>query len=120
MVNKEPRDKHEKFIQLAEKRTTKIIQTLESLGKLSDTRNYEFSKDETNKIFLAIKKTLRDTEEKFKQSNVDKYAFSFDSPDGLKNVVEEIGRQELELLNKLNQDPEILEKLKERLSNLNL
>ena len=47
--------KHEKFVRLAEGRTNRIIDSVRSLAKLANKNHYEFSNDEVQRIFTALK-----------------------------------------------------------------
>ena len=69
--------KSEKFIELAQKRTQRIINNLELIGNLSNRRNYIYTDDQYEKIFKAIKMALRDAEEKFAQANTQKESVKF-------------------------------------------
>ncbi len=69
--------KSEKFIELAEKRTQRIINNIELIGNLSNRRNYIYTDDQYEKIFKAIKMALRDAEEKFAQANTQKESVEF-------------------------------------------
>ena len=69
--------KSEKFIELAQKRTQRIINNLELIGNLSNRRNYIYTDDQYEKIFKAIKTALRDAEEKFVQANTQKESVEF-------------------------------------------
>ncbi|EOB3523578.1 hypothetical protein ACIJEF_001591 [Enterococcus faecalis] len=51
--------KEEKFIRLAESRTTNVIQKIQLLGNLSNRRNYEYSNKEVNEIFNAIETEIK-------------------------------------------------------------
>ena len=66
-------NKHDKFQRIAVIRTNKVLKSLRSLSKLSNTRRYDFNKRDVAKIFNAIRnetliaramfdKTLKDNE----------------------------------------------------------
>ncbi|MFA5720007.1 MAG: hypothetical protein WC939_02975 [Acholeplasmataceae bacterium] len=57
--------KKEKFQRLAEARTNRIIEQLDILGNLSNTSNYEYTKEEVQKIFQSIEKALRRVKRQF-------------------------------------------------------
>ena len=46
--------RHEKFKRLATHRTNAVLEKLRLLGNLSSKTNYEYSEEETSKIFSAI------------------------------------------------------------------
>lgn len=68
--------KHDKFIRIAEARTNKLVDMIRLLGNCSNTRTYEYSKEDVSKIFNYLEKELKsarsrfdelqDREEKFK------------------------------------------------------
>jgi len=57
MDNKE--SKHDKFKRLAISRTNGVLKNLRSLAKLSNLRQYDYSKDDIDKIFRAIQNDLK-------------------------------------------------------------
>ena len=52
MKNKE--SSHDRFKRLAMSRTNAVIKNLRSLAKLSNSRRYQYNKNEIDKIFRAI------------------------------------------------------------------
>jgi hypothetical protein len=52
------RDKHAKFVTLAEARVNKSLKDLQLVGNLSNRAAYEFSEGEVRKIFSALQKGL--------------------------------------------------------------
>jgi len=52
-------NKNDKFKRIANKRTNNVLKSLRSLAKLSNTRNYEYSRIEVRKIFSAINDELK-------------------------------------------------------------
>jgi len=61
--------KKERFNRLAEQRTSKIIEYLASLSKLSSKKNYEYTDYEIKQIFKAIDEQLKITKIAFKDHN---------------------------------------------------
>jgi len=59
--------KEEKFIRLAEGRTSAILKSLKLLANLSQTNNYSYNTNQVDKIFNTIKKELDLTESSFKR-----------------------------------------------------
>lgn len=47
--------KAEKFVELAQKRTTRAINNMRSIGKLSNRGNYAYTDEQVNKICEALK-----------------------------------------------------------------
>jgi len=48
------RDKRERFIELAEKRVTRVLETIRLVGNLANRGNYEYSEEDLEKILSAI------------------------------------------------------------------
>lgn len=57
--------KAEKFIRLAPPRVNKIIGAIQSLSKLSATGSYEYTPEQIEKMFTAIKNELNECEVAF-------------------------------------------------------
>lgn len=57
--------KKEKFVRIAESRTNKIIEMIRLLGNCSNTRTYEYSKEDVKKIFTALEEELKLARSKF-------------------------------------------------------
>ena len=57
--------KSEKFRVLAESRVTKALKSIELIGNLSDTKNYEYSEAEVKKIFSFLESTLDRSKRRF-------------------------------------------------------
>lgn len=64
--------KKDKFRRLAELRTSNIIETLASLAKLANKKNYDYSDQEVKQIFYAIEEELKLTKQAFKASGSNK------------------------------------------------
>jgi len=60
--------KSERFVRVAERRTAKVLTDLRLLGQCANTRTYEYSPDQVRKIFREIRRTLRDAEKKFAET----------------------------------------------------
>lgn len=58
-------DKNQRFKRLAIKRTNAVLEKLRLLGNLSLKVNYEYSKEDINKIFSTIEGQLRIVKTKF-------------------------------------------------------
>lgn len=67
--------KRDKFIRLAEARTTKIINMIELLGNCSNKGNYEYSQEDVDKIFDTIESVLDNTRSQFNQVKKEKIEF---------------------------------------------
>ena len=51
-----------RFEKIASNRVQRIIDTLASLSNCSNKNNYEYSKDDVDKMFRIIREKLKDTE----------------------------------------------------------
>lgn len=71
MENKDEKkreSKQEKFKRIAEARTNKIITTMRLLSNCSNKNNYEFDKEDVEKIIKALEEELKDLKNKFNES----------------------------------------------------
>ena len=57
--------KREKFVRLAERRVNAVIRELELIGNLSNKSNYDYDKEDVEKIIRTLKKSVSDLESKF-------------------------------------------------------
>lgn len=67
-MGKTEETKRERFVRVAEARTTKVISMLRLLGNCSNRSAYEYSKTDVTKIFNAIESSLSDAKRRFKSS----------------------------------------------------
>jgi len=110
-----PRDPKKKFDELAEKRTNKIIENLELIGNLSNKKNYTYEDSQPQEIFRAIKRALKDAEEKFKQPESPKSRkFSFNKHESVEDLIHDAAKLELQLLDAFNKDPSLLKNILEK------
>ena len=58
-------NKREKFVRLAERRVNGVIRELELIGNLSNKSNYDYDKEDIEKIIRTLKKSVSDLETKF-------------------------------------------------------
>ena len=68
--------KRDKFVRLAEARTNKIIDMIRLLGNCSNSRVYEYNKDDVKKIFSSIEDELKIAKSKFEINDVEDKKFS--------------------------------------------
>ena len=61
--------KREKFIRLAENRVNSTIKKINLIGNLANKSNYDYSKDDVDKIIKTLKKSVSDLESKFSSKN---------------------------------------------------
>jgi hypothetical protein len=70
--------KRERFETVASKRVQNILDGLEVLSKCANKNNYEYSKEDVQKMFKAIKDKVKNTEAIFNQKSSPKgKTFSF-------------------------------------------
>lgn len=80
VMNEQPKtiekdDKAENFIRLANKRTNKILEDIDTLTNLSNKNQYEYTDEQVDKIFCAIEESVQFAKEKFKSKrNVGKFS----------------------------------------------
>lgn len=59
------RDKQQKFIEIAEKRVSRLLNEIRLIGNLSNTNNYEYTRDDVAKIFAAIESEVKTSRKRF-------------------------------------------------------
>jgi hypothetical protein len=59
------RDKRQKFVELAEKRVTRVLEHLRLIGNLANRSNYEYEDRDARKILAAIEGELQRLRLKF-------------------------------------------------------
>lgn len=52
--------RRERFIRIVERRVNQLIKNLDSLGKCSNKKNYEYNEKDVKKIFGEIEKKTRE------------------------------------------------------------
>ena len=68
-------DKKANFVRIAESRTNKIIESINSLGNLSNTSYYEYTQEQIDAIFTAIQDELDNQKKRFAESGPKKRKF---------------------------------------------
>ena len=58
--------KADAFRKIAEKRTTRVLDSLRLLGQCANRRSYEYTDAQVQKIFSEIRRAVRDAEQCFK------------------------------------------------------
>lgn len=58
--------KRDKFVRLAENRVNNALKQIELIGNLSNTRAYEYTKEDIDDILKTLKSALADLEHIFK------------------------------------------------------
>lgn len=70
--------KREKFVRLAEGRVNKVLDLLDSISKLANRGNYDYSEEDVRLMFKAISDRLNDTKGAFADVKRDSNRFSLD------------------------------------------
>lgn len=63
------RDRRQKFVELAEKRTNRAINDIRLVGNLANRSNYEYSDADSRAIIRALEGELKTLRAKFEQSS---------------------------------------------------
>ena len=66
-MEKKPESKRERFVRLAEARTNKIIDMIQLLGNCANANTYEYTQQDVDQIFSAIKAELREAKKKYQK-----------------------------------------------------
>ncbi len=61
--------KRQKFIRLAESRVNSTIKEINLIGNLANKSNYDYSKEDIDKILKTLKRSVSDLESKFTSRN---------------------------------------------------
>ncbi len=69
------RDRRQKFVELAEKRTNKAIDYIRLVGNLANKNNYQYTDADAKAILRALDDELKALRVKFEQSNKGEKAF---------------------------------------------
>lgn len=59
----------ERFVRIVENRVNRVLGNLESLGNCSNRRNYEYTKDDVEKIFSEIQKKVGEIKTMFQEDS---------------------------------------------------
>ena len=78
---KVPRNPAVQFVVLAEQRTSKVLESIDSLGKLASKKNYVFTIEQVDKMFTAIQEQAEEVKQNFidilNDKKVKKKGFTF-------------------------------------------
>ena len=66
--------KAERFKRIATKRTVKVLEALRLLGNCGNRGTYTYTKEEVNRIFGEVRKTVKDAESQFAKSEKHKFS----------------------------------------------
>ncbi len=64
--------KRDKFVRLAENRMNNALKQIQLLSNLSNTRAYEYTEEDIQKIVKALKNAVSELEHSFKMDNKNK------------------------------------------------
>jgi hypothetical protein len=68
--------KRQRFVRIVERRVTKILDDLDSLGKCSNKKNYSYNDDDIRRIFGTIDKKVKDTKLLYKSNETSNNKFT--------------------------------------------
>lgn len=63
------RDRRERFISLAEARTSKAMLAIRLIGNLSNKSNYQYTEQDVNRIIRALNQEISDLKRRFKSDD---------------------------------------------------
>lgn len=66
---KHSESKREKFVRLAESRVNYTLKEISLIGNLANRCNYDYTKEDVDKIIKTLKKSISDLESKFSSKN---------------------------------------------------
>ncbi len=69
MVKVVKENKRDKFIRLAENRVNYTLKEINLIGNLANRCNYEYTKEDVEKIIKTLKKSINNLEVKFASKN---------------------------------------------------
>ena len=70
-----PNIRRERFLKIATNRTNKILDDIRLLGNCSNVNNYEFTKEDVEKMFHAIQEALNEAKSKFGNEKKERFKF---------------------------------------------
>ena len=63
------RDRRERFVTLAEARTSKALLSIRLIGNLSNRSNYQYTEQDVNRIIRALNQEIADLKRRFKSDD---------------------------------------------------
>ncbi len=63
------RDRRERFVSLAEARTSKAMLAIRLIGNLSNKSNYQYTEQDVNRIIRALNQEISDLRRRFKSDD---------------------------------------------------
>ncbi|MFX0203420.1 MAG: hypothetical protein ACFFCW_45540 [Candidatus Hodarchaeota archaeon] len=77
-VSENQEQKRKRFVRIAEQRVNKLLERLDSLGKCSDRRNYQYNEEDIKKIFGAIERKTKEIKSLYLPQNEKKKRFKLE------------------------------------------
>jgi hypothetical protein len=78
MKNDKKESRRERFVRIVERRVSLLINNLDSLGKCSNKKNYEYTDKDVKKIFGEIDKKTREIKAIFSGKSASKKGFKLE------------------------------------------
>ena len=74
-IDEKKKKNRDRFVKIIENRVNRILDNLESLGRCSNRRNYEYTDEDVRKIFREIENKTRDIKSMFQGGSKNKKIF---------------------------------------------
>lgn len=69
------KSRRERFVELAEKRVSKVLHQIKLISNLADRSNYEYTTEDAEKMIGALRRALEECELRFQQGGRDEEDF---------------------------------------------
>lgn len=63
--------RREKFVELAEKRVTRVLKDLRLVGNLANKGNYSYTEEDVKRIYQAVEGEMKNLKRRFEDSSDD-------------------------------------------------
>ena len=71
--------KRSRYIKIVERRVNQILDNLDSLGKCSNRKNYDYSDEDVKKVFGEIERKIRKVKLLFQETSKNKKRFKLEA-----------------------------------------
>ena len=71
--------KRSRYIKIVERRVNRILDNLDSLGKCSNRKNYDYSDEDVKKVFGEIERKIRKVKLLFQETSKNKKRFKLEA-----------------------------------------
>jgi len=71
--------KRSRFIKIVERRANRVLDNLDSLGKCSNRKNYDYSDEDVKKLFREIERKVKETKLLFQETSKNKRRFKLEA-----------------------------------------